>query len=702
MKPKYILVALLIGILFSAAMMIEVSGSSSNQLLHQDFYTFLPWDSDFENASQNSELGIEPAVSIQSSSGKTISFKTQNGWTVSDVPVEVKDIPYLVLFRNGVLTDPIERTLTIKVDGIQVPTQGITVTLEIETQHKDPDLEEKTNQRISVWRESRWLEGHSTETKQDATTTVIFNHEFAGTRGVNTERSTTPTDYFRYKVSVFEAGRSVAEPVLTIEEEFAFLLESQWIVQLPEAREESPGAAPDELVIYYCDMFPFQRSVLDGSTRLPRGEIHGYIRNELVPAILEAYRVQSNDWGFVWNGNWVSSRPEADADRLSVALTKNDTWFHGHSPWRGNSWISINVEGGVNAYYDNLTDGLISSFHHELFHNLQRNISLELGGGHDISGKEDVWEFFSEGMAVFASSVGMPQVQFSQNTKARAYLAQANAFVAGGGMHEGELNTSYKTIFPYRSAIYWRYLYEKCGGMTDGKEDPAAGMQLIRDILMVLYNKSVVDIYTSEDLVKFLPAILDQVLKSSNCPFKTYRDSLTNFAGAIYALGLADGRCIAPGIPSGCGFYDPNKLYSSPLHDTISYSQGGVTYPIEEQSQQLTAGIPNSFGMDFVEVILSPEQDGAPLTIEFSGNPNAAAEFNVEIWKLKSVERSKWYQRVLFPNPDGGHILSNADGWVYTLPEVDTSEFDRLALIITRVDNQENLDPRGEYRIFIR
>ncbi len=696
------MIAFLLGILFPTVIINEVAGSNSNQLMYQDVQTFLPWDSDFENAPHNSVDDVEPAVSLQGVLGKTISFKTENGWTVGGSPVEVKEIPYLVLYRNGVLTDPTERTLTIKVVGIQVPTRGVTVTLEVETQHIDPDLLGKTSQRISVWRESKWIDNRAGTTLKD--TTVLFEHEFSGTFGENMGASTTPSDYYRYKVSVFEAGRSLAEPVLTIEEEFAFLLESQWIAQLPEVREDSPNAAPDELVIYYCDMFPFQRSVPDESTRLPRGEIHDYIQNDLMPAMLEAYQIQSNDWGFVWYGEWYSSRPETDVDRLSVALTKNDTWFHGHSPERGNSWISINVDGGFNAFYETLTDGLISSFHHELFHNLQRNISLDLGGDHDFDGKEDVWRFFTEGMAVFASSVGMPQVQFSQTTKPRAYLAEANKFVAGSGSHEGEINTSYKTMFPYRSAIYWRYLYEKCGGMTGGKVDPAIGMQVIRDILMVLYNKSAVDIQTSADLVKVVPVILDQALEGSNCPFKTYKDSLIAFAGAIYALGLADGRCIEPGIPSGCGFYDPNRLYAAPLHDTIQYNPVGVIYPTQNQTNQPSVGIPSSFGMDFVEVILLPEHDGKPLTITFSGAPQAVAEFNVEIWKLNNAEGSAHPQPMgaLTTISDNVSNLSNDDGWVYTLSEVDTSEFDRLALIITRVDNQENLDPRGEYKIIIR
>ena len=44
------------------------------------------------------------------------------------------------------------------------------------------------------------------------------------------------------------------------------------------------------------------------------------------------------------------------------------------------------------------------------------------------------------------------------------------------------------------------------------------------------------------------------------------------FARAVYALRLDGGRCIEPGIPSGCAFYDPDSLYHKPAVSTITYS----------------------------------------------------------------------------------------------------------------------------------
>jgi hypothetical protein len=35
----------------------------------------------------------------------------------------------------------------------------------------------------------------------------------------------------------------------------------------------------------------------------------------------------------------------------------------------------------------------------------------------------------------------------------------------------------------------------------------------------------------------------------------------------------------------------------------------------------------------------------------------------------------------------------------YTIPQLDTSAYDRLALIITRLDADETADPLGSYRV---
>jgi hypothetical protein len=146
----------------------------------------------------------------------------------------------------------------------------------------------------------------------------------------------------------------------------------------------------------------------------------------------------------------------------------------------------------------------MSVFHHELFHNQQRNISLHFGSKGNIAGKDGAWELFSEGTAVLASLVGQPSVQMASSPMPRSYLKRANAFIGSDGVFPGGLNMSYTEI-PYHTALYWRFLYEQCGGIKDGREDPAAGMQIIRKILETLYSGEMVDINSSTSAVQKLP-----------------------------------------------------------------------------------------------------------------------------------------------------------------------------------------------------
>jgi hypothetical protein len=546
-----------------------------------------------------------------------------------------------------------------------------------------------------VWRESQWITNTSALTLTGVT--AVFAHEFGETVISGTETIATPTDYFRYSVAVIDATHPITSPRLAFSADHAFLMENQWVARLPQVQEESDGAAPDELIVYACDMFPFQKSTQDPTTRLPREDVADYVHAELIPQMVEAFRIQTDDWGFPWHHAWTSFRPEEGPERLSVALTDGRTWFHGRAPSRGHSGISINVRGGENARYDALTDGIVSTFHHELFHILQRNIDQSNGGSGDVDGAEDAWEFFSEATAVLASSVGQPLVQFAQTSGPRAYLSNANNYVAGGGVLGGDLNISYGTMIPHHAAIYFRFLYEQCGGMEDGVEQPAAGMQVIRNTLMALYSRDIVDTSSSTDLIGKAPEIMDQALEGSACPFRTYEESLVAFARAIYGLRLEGGRCTGSSDPSGCGFYDPSNLYYDPPVGTITYA--GI-------DQEYSDGIRSSFGIDFVDVVLDPAADGQPLTIEFRPAPGGDAQFNVQLWQLIDVgggEGGTGLQRVPTQTTTPEVLTgTNADGHLsYVIPAIDASTYNRLGLIITRFDANEGSDPIGEYSIVL-
>jgi hypothetical protein len=361
-------------------------------------------------------------------------------------------------------------------------------------------------------------------------------------------------------------------------------------------------------------------------------------------------------------------------------------------PALGSAETSLRVDTKHNAAYDTPADAILSTFHHELFHNLQRSLYQGYGGDGDIDGAEDVWRFFSEGTAVVAPSIARPTVEFNQTSAARHYMDKARWFL-GRGLVSTDLNRSYTEMNPYHAAIYWRFLFERCGGL----EDPAAGLDVIRGALTALYAKDIVDISASSDLVGELPALMDQALAEASCPFKTYRESLNAFARAIYALRVEDGRCVVPGAPAGCGLFDPNHLYDAPPAGIVAYAGAPITY--DAGQQRFPTGIQSSYGMDFVDVILDPAADGGSLTLEFYGAPEAAAEFSVQLLKLEDSPEG------LVRHTSAVEILAqrNADGHLTaTIPGIDTTEFSRLGLIITRVDAQEDLDLVGEYTILLR
>jgi hypothetical protein len=227
-------------------------------------------------------------------------------------------------------------------------------------------------------------------------------------------------------------------------------------------------------------------------------------------------------------------------------------------------------------------------------------------------------------------------------------------------------------------------------------------MRIIRRSLEVLYSGTQVDISGSSDLVHHLPAVIDQALKgpeAASCPFRTFRQSLQHFARAIYQLRLDGGRCTAPGLPAGCGFYDPNHLYFDPPVSEITYRGEQVVFAAADQPYP--HGIGSSFGIEFVDVVLDPSTQGQPLTLEFSGAPGGDAEFSVEIWKLIDSGTSGGSERRLIPvgAPEQFTAQTIAGKLLYEIPEIDTVVANRLGLIITRLDSEEVSDPVGAYTI---
>ena len=624
------------------------------------------------------------SVNLSTATGKSIVFKTQEAEAEASRSSPANEIPHLVLYRNGVLTPGFERTLHVSVGDVSVPPSGMYVELVIETQHGDPDWERKRNIRIRVWKESRFI-------PYDALAQQAVQIEFDITFDPFTEMPhktvRTPTDYYRYRISITDTRGNA---LYTHAEDYAFLMENQWRVPLPEVLEATPGAAPDELLVYYYDMIPFQRDMRDPRSRIPRQSVDRYIQAELIPAMVEAYRVQSDGWGFPWYEEWRNFRRDEAPKTLSVALGEYHIWFHGKPASLGHSMISIRVDGTATDY-DDLTDGIMSIFHHELFHNHQRNMSLHFAGHEAVAGKDEAWMMFSEGTAVLASAVGQPEIQFEAAAGLRSYPRRANAFLGSDGTMGGGLNKSYSDI-PYHTAVYWRFLYENCGGLTPEGEDPAAGMQIIRQILETLYRGEIVDIKSSVDVASAIPAIVGYALQSSpSCPFQSYEESLIHFARAVYLLRLEDGRCLGAGETSACGFLDRHSLYTIPPADQYAVTDQAAT--------QVDGSIPSSFGIDLVELGLSADTQTERLKLIFASASSAEVKFHVEVWKLAAKETADPSGSRSTPVGEPVSLWVNSGSLELDIRSLTGAEADALGLIIVRMDPFEGQQTTGAYSI---
>ena len=634
--------------------------------------------------NSNASVAATPAVHFSTATGKTIDFKAEKHKTAIHLEAPDNEIPHLVLNRNGVPTPGYERTLHVKVDDLSVPPSGIYVQLVIETQHGDPDLERERNVRIRVWKEISFVPYNAFTYKG---VNVSFNVTFDPITELPHKKIKTPTDYYRCRIVISDAKGSQLQTYLS---DFAFLMENQWSVPLPPVLEDTPDAAPDELVVYYYDMMPFQSDLRDPDSRIPREEVSRYIQTELMPAMVEAFQTQSNSWGFAWYEEWRNFRGEEDPKILSVALGEHQTWYHGKPASLGHSMISIRVDG-TTGEYDNLTDGLISTFHHELFHNHQRNISLHLREDASVAGKEQAWMMFSEGTAVLASSIGQPDVHFEPTARPRSYLRRANAFLGSeGAIDGGGLNKSYVEI-PYHTALYWRFLYENCGGINPEGEDSFTGMQVIRHVLETLYKGVVVDINYSTDTAMAFPLIIDRALQATpSCRFASYEESLIHFARAIYFLRLEQGRCSDATHLTSCGFVDPHHVYQTPAADT---------HVVAETVMQVEGAIPSSYGIDLIELALDPSLKGETLKLEFDSLAEPQLEFHVELWKTIADQDNNEPEYVYSIIEKPVSVATENGSLVVEIPTASSVDFNGLGLIITRIDPHEKTESTGAYSI---
>ena len=425
--------------------------------------------------------------------------------------------------------------------------------------------------------------------------------------------------------------------------------------------------------VYYATLFPFARGQNDLENRLPPRVVTDFVAHQFVPIIADTWNTQFHAWGFApihpdWDRDGVveviiTAPPFAlfDGAGTYAALIGADGRPY---PERRIWWLSSN---NTFQAYDSLENGCKVTFSHEFFHLVQWNILVSTGH------PENFWlATFIEAQGKFVPSVQYPELEIYRGHlvgEDSAYTSVANRFLAL------RLNASYRDLEAdegnkYDLAPYWRFLYEHFGGMG-----------VIRASLEEMA------VHFGPDIVGSMESGMNRAFERLGGPFHTFEESLIGFARANYALRLQDGRCAATD-PGACGglYYDPDNGYADPpLEAKLFYAGSPLIYD---------GSIPASFGMDFVEVSLNPVVHNQPVVITFRG-AGAAAQFNVQIWRLGpggAKPRAVAQYPEIVPQNQG-------DAHVYVISQLDTMTCDRLAMIITRVDADETIDPAGNYHI---
>lgn len=427
--------------------------------------------------------------------------------------------------------------------------------------------------------------------------------------------------------------------------------------------------------VYYATLFPFSRSELDLDNRLSPAAVTDFIEYVFVPLIVDTWQTQFHQWGF-----GESIHPAWDRDKVVEIIVTYAPFalFDGSGPYtafidrQGNPYPERRIwwPSTVNNYYpyDLLANAYKVTFAHEFFHLAQWNVLLSTGR------PTNYWlRFFIEGQGGFAPSAQYPDIEIG----GRHVIRDVSEGRAANRFLTQRLNGSYRDleaekIHKYDAGLYWRFLYEQFGSMA-----------IIRAALeeMALHREP--------DIVASLPQVMDRAFARLDGPFPTFEESLVAFARANYALRLENGRCASADLAQ-CGgrYYDPKGVYvDPPLEAQLVYTGARQTY---------SGAIPVSYGMDFIKVDLDPALRGRPLTIEFHG-AGAVARFNVQVWKLGPGEAKP---AAVTLNPE--IVPHNAGGsgvLIYAIPQVDMTAYDRLVLIITRLDSGETDDPVGDYTI---
>jgi hypothetical protein len=552
------------------------------------------------------------------------------------------DLPLLYLHRERTGATEGDRTLTISLSGLS---GGTAVEVEVISRHDDITT---GNRREESRRFT--LPGHPCTSDNPCMVQWTF------------DPATTLSDLYDLRVKDGD-GRPLWQNPHPDRPDFVLL--DTWDVRIDGYTAR----------VTYATLFPFARGQNDLGNRLSPGAVTDFIERRFAALIVDTWNTQFHTWGFG------PIHPDWDRDRVVEVIVTAPPFalFDGTGtyaalvgadglpdPERRIWWFSSN-----NAFqgYDSLENGCKVTFSHEFFHLVQWNVLVSTGR------PQSFWLYtFIEGQGKFAPSVQYPELEIHKDHLVvgdGSYASAANRFLTM------RLNASYRQLeadraSKYDFALYWRFLYEQFGGMG-----------VIRAALEEMAY------HFDSDIVSSVESAMDAALARLDGPFHTFEESLIGFARANYGLRLGNGRCtMESGAECGGLYQDPDGRYADPpLEAKLNYIGSPISYD---------GAIPASYGMDFIEVTLNPFLQGQSLALTFQGQ-GAVVRFNVQIWRLGPG--AKPHAITLHPE---AVPQNQGDDHVYVIPQLDTTTYDRLAVIVTRVDGEESSDPVGAYTVVVQ
>lgn len=629
---------------------------------------------------------VQAAAALYPAVENSILFKSNNGEPKNNTPASERDIPHLVLFKNGKLTEPASRTVFIDLDWQLARNRRAALDLVLETQNGNPDAGGGAVNRLAAWQTRVSLPAASLLSGKSGSLRLAYTFPAEWSLD-GTESSPTPTGYYRLKIVASSPGEKGKTTIY--EQDYALLLENQIRVPLVQPDGHAPG--PQALVVYFTDMTPFQINSYGLHNRIPRAAVNAYVEYALVPGMQEILQLLNEEWGFTWHPAWRSFREGDEKNLLTVALTDEEVWYHGPAPEGGFGLISINVHQLKLRNYNNTTEWILSIFGHELFHNLQRSLNLESGATGDIEGRQDAWEIVTEGSAMLIEALTREELNFSPGLSDDPYSYHMRSFVHSLETNNSTAKASYRNISPYDLVVYWRFLYDQCRqGLAS---DAATGerLEFLRTLLRELYSDLSLLESTREELPQNFESLMDRVFASyPHCPYTSYQESLASFARILYTL-----RAEPPGqdtsiTPAVYSVPDPGRPPPDAVPSAALLDYRGLPLIYTDQ-------IASSYGIDFIEIALSGEADG-PLNVEFQCLSSDTAQYQLQVVQDPGADGEVGGARqVIFT----GYTAEN--GQLHFLLEgLDPALASRLGVIITRVDSRELEDTTGSYQLDIR